>query len=142
MNKRIKVILMALGALVLLAVGSWQLFGASLTDTVKQKLIQTASTSLNGSLSVGEVDFSASGSLTAKQVELKDKTGALVASVKTLSIDFDLSDLFSRRLDIERVRAVTMDGIVLNLDQNKQKQWNATTVRRSGFWRRDTRRRK
>ena len=128
MNKRIKVSLMALGALVLLAVGSWQLFGASLTDTVKQKLIQTASTSLNGSLSVGAVDFSASGSLTAKQVELKDKTGALVASVNTLSIDYDLSDLFGRRLDIERVRSVTLDGLVLNLDQNKQKQWNATTV--------------
>jgi hypothetical protein len=131
MNKRIKVSLMALGTLVLLAAGSWQLFGASLTDTVKQKLIQTASTSVNGSLSVGTVDFSASGSLTAKQVELKDKTGALVASVKTLSIDYDLSDLFGRRLDIERVRSVTLDGVVLNLDQNKQKQWNATTVLKS-----------
>ena len=131
MNKRIKVILMALGALILLAVGSWQLFGASLTDTVKQKLIQAASTSLNGSLSVGAVDFSLAGSLTAKQVELKDKSGAPVASVKTLSIDYDLSDLFGRRLDIERVRAVTIDGLILNLDQNKQKQWNATTVLRN-----------
>ena len=128
MNKRIKFSLIAIVALLLLVVGSWQIFGGSLTDIVKQKLIQTASTSLNGSLSVGAVDFSASGSLTAKQVELKDKTGALVASVKSLSIDFDLSDLFGRRLDIERVRTVHMDGLVLNLDQNKQKQWNATTV--------------
>ena len=110
MNKRIKVSLMALGALVLLAVGSWQLFGASLTDTVKQKLIQTASASLNGSLSVAAVDFSFSGALSAKQVELKDKTGTLVASIKSLSIDFDLSDLFGRRLDIERVRNVHLDG--------------------------------
>ena len=128
MNQRIKFGLIAIIALIILGVGSWQLFGASLTDMVKQKLIQTASTALNGSLAVGAVDFSPTGSLTAKQVELKDNTGALVASVKNLSIDFDLSDLFGRRLDIERVRAVTLDGLVLNLNQNKQKQWNATTV--------------
>ena len=131
MNKRIKFSLIALVALVLLAIGGWQLFGASLTETVKQKLIQTASNSLNGSLSVGAVDFSAGGSLTAKQVELKDKSGALVASVQSLSISFDLSDLLGRRFDIERVRTVSMDGLILNLDQNKQKQWNATTVLKS-----------
>ncbi len=128
MNKRFKFSLIALVALILLVFGSWQLFGTSLTETVKQKLIQTAAASLNGSLSVSTVDFSASGSLTANQVELKDKLGALVASVKTLSIDYDLSDLFGRRLDIERVRTITMDGLDLHLDQNKQKQWNATTV--------------
>ena len=128
MNKQIKFSLIALVALVLLAFAGWQLFGASLTETVKQKLIQTASNSLNGSLSVGAVDFSTSGSLTAKQVALKDKTGALVASVQSLSIQFDLSDLLSRRFDVERVRSVNLDGMLLNLDQNKQKQWNATTV--------------
>lgn len=131
MNKQIKFSLIALVALVLLAFAGWQLFGASLTETVKQKLIQTASNSLNGSLSVGAVDFSTSGSLTAKQVALKDKTGALVASVQSLSIQFDLSDLLSRRFDVERVRSVNLDGMLLNLDQNKQKQWNATTVLKS-----------
>ena len=131
MNKQIKFSLIAFAALLLLAFGSWQLFGASLTETVKQKLIQTAANSLNGSLSVGAVDFSTSGSLTAKQVALKDKSGALVASAQSISIHFDLSDLLSRRFDVERVRTVNLDGLVLNLDQNKQKQWNATTVLKS-----------
>ncbi len=131
MNKQIKFSLIALAALFLLAFGSWRFFGASLTETVKQMLIQTAANALNGSLSVATVDFSTSGSLAAKQVALKDKSGALVASAQSLSIHFDLSDLLSRRFAVERVRTVTLDGLVLNLDQNKQKQWNATTVLKS-----------
>ena len=131
MNKQIKFSLIALAALFLLAFAGWRFFGASLTETVKQMLIQTAANALNGSLSVATVDFSTSGSLAAKQVALKDKSGAFVASAQSLSIHFDLSDLLSRRFDVERVRTVTLDGLVLNLDQNKQKQWNATTVLKS-----------
>ncbi len=132
MNKNSRLILsIAFAVLVIGGAIAWKMSGTSVAETVRNWMIQTASRSLNGSLSVGEVDFSFSGSLVAKQVLLKDKTGALVASAKTLAVDFDISDLLSRRFDVSRVRNVKVDELVLNLDRNKEKIWNASTVLKS-----------
>ena len=104
----------------------WRLSGDSLARIVKQQLLQTAATSVTGVLSVGTVDFSRSGSLVANQVELKDKSGALIAAARTLTIDLDMSDLLSRRLDISRIRKLTLDGLVLHISRNKDLRWNIT----------------
>lgn len=128
MNKNAKLISIITIALLLSGAFAWKIAGSSATEAVRQWMIQTVSRSLNGSLSVSEVDFSFSGAIVAKQVSLKDKTGSLVASAKTLAVDFDISDLLGRRFDVSRVRQVTIDGLVLNLDRNKENVWNASSV--------------
>ena len=104
----------------------WRLSGDSLARIVKQQLLQTAATSVNGVLSVGTVDFSMAGSLVADQVELRDQAGVLIAAARTLTIDLDMSDLLSRRLDISRIRKLTLDGLVLHISRNKDLRWNIT----------------
>ena len=104
----------------------WRISGESLARIVKQQLLQTASTSVNGVLSVGTVEFSMSGSLVADHVELRDKSGVLIAAARTLTIDLDMSDLLSRRLDISRIRKLTLDGLVLHIKRNKDLRWNIT----------------
>lgn len=106
----------------------WRFSGASLTGPLKQFILQTAARSVNGSLTVGEVDFSFSGSLLARQVLLTDKEGALIASAETLSVDLNLSDLLGRRIDMERIRKITLDGLVLHLRRNQGARWNTSDI--------------
>ena len=51
-----------------------------------------------------------------------------MAEAKTLSLEFDLSDLINRRFDASRVRSINLDDLVLNLIQDDKKQWNAVRV--------------
>jgi len=37
-----------------------------------------------------------------------------------------MSDLLSRRLDISRIRKLTLDGLVLHISRNKDLRWNIT----------------
>ncbi|MHC1761604.1 MAG: hypothetical protein AB9917_19235 [Negativicutes bacterium] len=121
MNSKWKYTLVGLVVAGLLLTVSWRLSGASLARVVQQHLLQTTATSGIGVLSVGTVDFSLSGALVANQVELKDKSGALIASARNLTIDLDMSDLLSRRLDISRIRKLDLDGLVLHISR-----WNIT----------------
>ena len=123
-----KYLLIGIAALLVITGAAWRLSGASITDTVKQYILHTAANSINGSLTVGEMDFSLSGSFVAQKVEIKDITGALVASAQTLSIDIDLTDLLARRFDIGRVRKISLDGLVLNFSRDKDAHWNTSEI--------------
>ena len=125
MNQKRKLLLIGVIVLFLGLLFAWKISGSSVTGLVRNFILQTASNAVNGTLSVGDVDFSLSGHLVAKQVELKDKSGGLIASAQTLSIDFDLMDLLSRRFDVERVRKISVEGLVLNLIRDKNERWNA-----------------
>ena len=126
MNPKAKYLLIGLIVGLLIVTAAWKMFGASATGAAKQFLLQTASSSINGTLSVGDVEFSLPGSLVARQVELKDKSGALIAAAKTLTLDLDVSDLLSRSFDISRIRKLSFDGLILNLNRDKERRWNVT----------------
>ena len=126
MNPKAKYLLIGLIVGLLAVTAAWKMFGASATGAAKQFLLQTASSSINGTLSVGDVEFSLPGSLVVRQVELKDKSGALIAAAKTLTLDLDVSDLLSRSFDISRIRKVSLDGLTFNLSRDKESRWNVT----------------
>lgn len=128
MNSRMKPAIIGLVLLAAVAVAAWEFSGTYLAKTVQQSLLQTANSSVNGSLTVGEVEFSLGGGVVAKQVELKDKAGKLVASSKSLTIELDLSDLLSRRVDITRIRKIKLDGLRLQLNRDSEKHWNVMDV--------------
>lgn len=130
MNHKLKFFLIGVALMSLAVAAVWNLSGASVTGAVKQFILQTAANSINGTLSVGDVAFSMSGNMLAKQVELKDKAGTLIASAQTLSIDFDLADLLTRRFDVDRVRKISLDGLILNLSRDKEAHWNTEGVLR------------
>jgi hypothetical protein len=130
MSRKSNYLLIGFVVLVLAATAAWRISGASLSGAFRSLLLNRVAGSVNGSLSVGDVDFSLSGSLVAKDVELRDPAGHLVASVQLLSIDLDLTDLLGRRLDIERIRKVSFDGLILDLVRDKDSRWNATETLR------------
>ena len=130
MNRKLNYLLISVAIISLVAAIAWNLSGSSVTGTVRQFILRTAANSINGTLSVGDVAFSMSGTMIAKQVELKDKAGALIASAQTLSIDFDVTDLLSRQFDVDRVRKISLDGLVLNLNRDKEAHWNTEGVLR------------
>ena len=122
-----------IGAVALIAAGLafWHFSGASLTGVARQLILQTAGKSINGTLTLGEVDFSLPGDLTAQQVAVHDKAGALVAAARKLTIRLDLGDILSRSLDIGRVRNVRLEGLTLQLNRDRQERWNVSeTLRR------------
>ena len=98
--------------------------GSTLSGTVKQLVLSAASESLNGSLTVGDIDLSVFGSLVVKNPVLKDKGGKQIASASAISIDFDISDLISKRYGIDRVRKIVVEEGVFELIRDKDEQWN------------------
>ncbi|NMC32322.1 MAG: hypothetical protein GYA36_07680 [Veillonellaceae bacterium] len=131
MNKTAKLVLIGLFVLIAAGLAYWQFSGASLTGVARQLILQTAGKSINGTLTLGEIDFSLAGELTAQQVAVHDKGGALVAAARKLTLKLDLSDILSRSLDIGRVRSVRLDGLTLQLSRDRQERWNVSeTLRR------------
>ena len=131
MKNPVKLVL--LGAIALIAAGLafWQFSGASLTGVARQLILQTAGKSINGTLTLGEVDFSLPGDLTAQQVAVHDKAGALVAAARKLTLKLDLGDILGRSLDVNRIRSVRLEGLTLQLNRDRQERWNVSeTLRR------------
>jgi hypothetical protein len=126
MSMKFKYPLIGLVVVFVALTAGWKVFGASMTGTTKQFLLQTASNSINGTLSVGDVEFALPGALIANQVEVKDKSGALIASARTLALDLDLSELLSRSIDIGRIKKIRLEGLVLHFSRDKEHRWNAT----------------
>jgi hypothetical protein len=126
MSSKLKFTLIGLLAFLLVAAAAWKLSGASVAGIARQYLLEAASKSIVGTLSIGSIDFSMSGSLVANQVELKDASGGLIASARTVTLDLDVSDLLSRHFDFSRIRKVSYDGLILNLSRNKELHWNVT----------------
>jgi uncharacterized protein involved in outer membrane biogenesis len=131
MKNPVKLVLIGLFALIAAGLAYWQFSGASLTGVARQLILQTAGKSINGTLTLGEIDFSLAGELTAQQVAVHDKAGALVAAARKLTLKLDLGDILSRSLDIGRVRSVRLEGLTLQLNRDRQERWNVSeTLRR------------
>ena len=131
MKNPVKLILIAIFALIAAGLAYWQFSGASLTGVARQLILQPAGKSINGTLTLGEIDFSLSGDLTAQKVAVHDKAGALVAAARKLTIRLDLGDILGRSLDIGRIRTVRLEGLTLQLNRDRQERWNVSeTLRR------------
>ena len=119
MKNPVKLILIAIFALIAAGLAYWQFSGASLTGVARQLILQPAGKSINGTLTLGEIDFSLSGDLTAQKVAVHDKAGALVAAARKLTIRLDLGDILGRSLDIGRIRTVRLEGLTLQLNRDR-----------------------
>lgn len=133
MNRKGKYVLAALALFLAALATAWQLSGASLTGTIRQIILQTAAKSINGTLTLGDVDFSWSGNLSIRQVNLKDATGKPVAAAQSMSIEFSWSDVLSRNIDISKIKKIKLDGLDLQLSRDKNFRWNI-----AGIWRKDS----
>ena len=131
MKKPVKLLLIGIIALIAAGLAFWQFSGASLTGIARQVILQTAGKSINGTLTLGAVDFSLAGELTVQQVAVHDKGGALVAAARKLTLKLDLGDILSRSLDLGRIRTVRLEGLTLQLNRDQQERWNVSeTLRR------------
>lgn len=128
MNPKRKYILIGLALILISAAVVWHQSGSSMTGTMKQIILQAAAKSINGSLSIGDVDFSWSGSLTAQNAILKNSTGKLVASTQSVSIEFSWSDVLSRSIDVSKIKKIKLDGLVLHLARDKDSKWNVSSL--------------
>src|SRR5688572_28702293 len=63
---------------------------------IKSKLQATLDERIDGSATVGPVSFSWTGSATIRDLEISDRAGARVASVKSLKADVGVRALFSK----------------------------------------------
>ncbi len=93
----------------------------------KQQVLQGAEKSLNGALSFGEVRLSGFMEVTAEDVELKDKSGAVVFVAPQVSVRISLFDLIRHYSDAP-LRAVSSievgKGSKVFLHRYENKDWN------------------
>ena len=118
MKNPVKLVLIGIIALIAAGLAFWQFSGASLTGIARQVILQTGK-SINGTLTLGAVDFSLAGELTVQQVAVHDKGGALVAAARKLTLKLDLGDILSRSLDLGRIRTVRLEGLTLQLNRDQ-----------------------
>lgn len=74
----------------------------------RDKAIEAADGALPGDLSIGTLDVRLLRGITAKDVVLKGGDGAPLASVRSLSLRYDLGQLATRKL---RVRSLAIEGV-------------------------------
>lgn len=130
MNRKRYYVLVGLALLLAGIAIVWQLSGASLTGTIRQILLQSAAKSINGTLSLGDVNFSGSGHLSIRQVALKDAAGKPVAAAQAMSVEFSWADVLSRSIDISKIKKITLDGLDLQLSRDQTSHWNIAGILR------------
>jgi hypothetical protein len=123
--KRMKIIGIAVLVLFVGFYAAVKITGSTLSGTVKQLVLSAASESLNGTLTVGEVDLSLSGSLVVKNPVIKDKDGKQIAAASAVSVSFDISDLLGKKFGMDRVRKITVEDAVFDVVRDKDERWNA-----------------
>ncbi len=123
MAKRYKILLVAL-LLVLLAGGLlWNSLMSKAVSVAQTQVIAKANENVNGKISIGSMDFSFSGSMTARQVTVYDRSDAVIGTSDQVVIRFGLWDLLSGNFAPEALQSVTVDNPVILVD-NKDGRWN------------------
>ncbi|MDR3592596.1 MAG: hypothetical protein P4N41_23315 [Negativicutes bacterium] len=130
MAKRYKILLAAL-LLVLLGGGLlWNSLMSKAVSVAQTQVLAKANENINGKLSVGSIDFSFSGSMTARQITVYDRANAVIGTCDQMVVRFGLWDLLSGNLDPQSLQSITLDNPVILVD-NKEGRWNWEDLFRS-----------
>jgi hypothetical protein len=99
-----------IAAVILLAgISFFQLAAGKVRQAAEQSLLVRANQAVNGKVTVGSIDLSILGSVAARDVELQDMSGNLLARSKRIQIGYNWSDLLKGQLGPQLITGVTIE---------------------------------
>jgi hypothetical protein len=117
-------ILLVAGLLVLLGGGLlWNSLVSKAVSVAQTQVVAKANENINGKIGIGSIDFSLSGSITAHQVTVSDRSDTVIGTSDQVFIRFGIWDLLSGNIDLQTLQSVTLDSPVILVD-NKDGHWN------------------
>ncbi|MBP2636736.1 MAG: hypothetical protein H6Q72_2643 [Firmicutes bacterium] len=106
-RKKISALIVA--AIFLAGISFFQLAAGKVRQAAEQSLLVRANQAVNGKIVVGSIDLSILGSVAAKDVELLDMSGNLLAKSKRIQIGYNWSDLLKGQLGPQLITGVTIE---------------------------------
>lgn len=123
MAKQYKILLVAT-ALVLLSLGLlWNSIISKAVTVAQTEVVAKANENINGKIAIGSLDFTLSGTITARQVTIYDHTDAVIGTSDQVLLRFGVRDLLSGNVDLQSLQSVTVDNPVILVD-NKDGRYN------------------
>jgi Uncharacterized protein conserved in bacteria len=124
MSKRTKVALAA-GLAALLVFGFWwNSLLTKMASVAQAQLVAKANENVNGTVTIGKMEFSIFGTLTANAVTVSDRHNAVAGRSERIAIRFGLGDLLTGHADLSAVKSVTLENTVITLASGADGRWN------------------
>ena len=118
-------ILLAGAVIVLLIAGfSWNFLVAKAANIAQAKIVAKVNDNINGKLSIGAVDISLLGTVTAANVTVYDDHGVVIGKSDKISVEYGLSDLLSGNVDFQSLKTITLENpVILMVEQDGVLNW-------------------
>ena len=102
---------------------SWTYLVSHAPSIIKAKVLEQAGEALDGTVTVGSLDVSLTGTVLAHQVAVYDQSGTKIGQADHIRMDVSFDDLLSRRFDLQALKKITLEnpGIVLSQTDGR---WN------------------
>ncbi|MEG6586609.1 hypothetical protein [Dendrosporobacter sp. 1207_IL3150] len=89
---------------------AFQFAASKVRQAAEQSLLARANASVNGQIIVGGIDLSILGNVEAREVQVLDKTGTLLAKIHRAKISYNWGDLITGQLGPHLIKAITLDN--------------------------------
>ncbi|SCM82196.1 conserved hypothetical protein [uncultured Sporomusa sp.] len=118
---RKKIGLLIFAVIVLVGASLFQFAAGKVRQVAEQTLLVQANEAVNGQVIVGGIDLSILGSVEAKEVQVLDAAGKLLAKISRIQISYSWSDLLKGQLGPQLVTGVVVEKpevwVVYNQDK-------------------------
>ena len=128
MSKPYQIILASLAAVLIVTIVAWKGVAPRVTAELQGSLLSQINASMNGRITVEEIDFPAPGSAVLKNVAVFNKTDDQIATGDEVRISFPLSDLIGGRLGFSSINKISLEKVRFKFDMGKSKQWNIQDI--------------
>ncbi len=124
MSKPFRLIPASLAAILIVTVIAWKGVAPRVIAELQGSLLSQINASMNGRITVEEIDFPAPGSVVLKNVTVFNKTDDQIAIGDEVGISFPLGDLIGGRLGFNSINKISLEKVRFKFDLAKSKQWN------------------
>lgn len=124
MSKPFQIILASLAAMLIVTVIAWKGVAPRVIAELQGSLLSQINASMNGRITVEEIDFPAPWSAVLKNVAVFNKTDDQIATGDEVGISFALSDLIGGRFSFDSINKISMEKVRFKFDIDKSKRWN------------------
>ena len=131
MSKPFQIILASLAAMLIVTVIAWKGVAPRVIAELQGSLLSQINASMNGRITVEEIDFPSPGSAVLKNVAVFNKTDDQIATGDEVRISFPLSDLIGGRFGFDSINKISMDKVRFKFDMDKSKRWNIQDILKS-----------
>lgn len=128
MSKPFQIILASLAAMLIVTVIAWKGVAPRVIAELQGSLLSQINASMNGRITVEEIDFPAPGSAVLKNVAVFNKTDDQIATGDEVRINFSLSDLIGGRFGFDSINTISMEKVRFKFDMDKSKRWNIQDI--------------